>query len=654
MVKQLSILVLLLFSDDLIAQINLDSLFQVWEDATYPDSDRVDAYQQYIANGHFYTNPDSAIILIEELVDFSDSISYEIGVIDASILLGYTYFRMGSYPKALATYRDALRVAESIKDTTGIARIHLRMGFLYHDNEDLITALQHYQKSLRLFELLDNRDGMGSVFNEFGSIYRAKGEFDKSLEYYNRSIEINREIGDEDGSSAMYNNIGRAYLEQGRYEEAITNFEKSLAIDSRKGDQLGIASCYAGLGTVYREQGDMDKALEFLQRSLTISESIDDAQGAGNTLLELGSIFIELDRHRQAIRSCERAKVIGERLGDVGNQEASCACLYESHKALGQTEQALRYFEQTQIFYDSMQSEATAIQLQQMEFSKQATIDSLARAEQEMQIQLAHQQEVQRKDRNRNLALGAGFFFLLLAGGFFSRWRYVKKSKAIIEKEKERSENLLLNILPAEIAEELKEKGEAAARDFDLVSILFTDFKEFTEKSAALSASQLINEINHCFRAFDYICEQHSIEKIKTIGDAYMAAGGLPVATEASVENTVMAALEMQRFMVQRATQNRAAGQVAFEMRVGIHTGPVVAGIVGVKKFQYDVWGDTVNTASRMESNGQVGQVNISDSTYDLIKTSPRFSFVKRNAIPVKGKGDMVMWFVSDRTLSAV
>lgn len=236
-----------------------------------------------------------------------------------------------------------------------------------------------------------------------------------------------------------------------------------------------------------------------------------------------------------------------------------------------------------------------------------------------------------------------------LTGPFYVRWRYTHRAKQEVEEEKDRSNNLLLNILPADIAEELKIHGKAEARDFDMVSIIFTDFKGFTAASTKLSAGELVEEINTCFKTFDHIMEKYQIEKIKTIGDAYMAAGGLPVPDKDSVKNSVLAALEMQEFIGLRKSELEKAGKPGFEMRVGIHTGAVVAGIVGVKKYQYDIWGDTVNTASRMESNGAIRKVNISQATYGLLKNDPEFVFESRGKIEAKGKGAMEMYFVSKR-----
>lgn len=243
----------------------------------------------------------------------------------------------------------------------------------------------------------------------------------------------------------------------------------------------------------------------------------------------------------------------------------------------------------------------------------------------------------------RNFLIGAFLMTLIVAFLFLNQ-----RNK--LSKEKNRSDALLLNILPAKIAEELKNKGHADARDFKKASVLFTDFVAFTEGSEKLSAKELVEEINSCFGAFDRITEKYKIEKIKTIGDAYMAVGGIPVPTAESVENTVLAALEMQEFITNRRAKKDAKNKISFEMRIGIHTGPVVAGIVGIKKFQYDIWGDTVNTASRLESNSQPGKVNISQATYELLKHTSKFRFEGRGKIKAKGKGEIEMWFVEKVT----
>jgi class 3 adenylate cyclase len=200
--------------------------------------------------------------------------------------------------------------------------------------------------------------------------------------------------------------------------------------------------------------------------------------------------------------------------------------------------------------------------------------------------------------------------------------------------EKKRSDNLLRNILPEEVAEELKLKGRAEARHFDEVTVMFTDFKNFTVLSKQMSATALFAEIDSCFKAFDEIVEKYGIEKIKTIGDSYMCAGGLPVVNQTHAQDVVNAALEIQTFISNRIAEKARSGQEAFQVRIGIHTGPVVAGIVGFKKFAYDIWGDTVNTASRVESGGEAGKVNISAPTYALIKEE--FHCTYRGSIAIK------------------
>ena len=223
----------------------------------------------------------------------------------------------------------------------------------------------------------------------------------------------------------------------------------------------------------------------------------------------------------------------------------------------------------------------------------------------------------------------------------------VDEGTMVIRKQKDEVENLLLNILPSEVAEELKVKGSAEAQQFDEVTVLFTDFKGFTQLSEKMSPKELVFVINEYFSDFDHIMGKYGIEKIKTIGDAYMAVGGLPITTSTHALDVVLAAIEIQQLVAEHKRVKEAKGELFFEIRIGIHTGPVVAGIVGVKKFAYDIWGSTVNIASRMESNGEVGKINISKTTYTLVKD--KFNCVERGKIKIKGGDEVDMYYVEGR-----
>jgi len=213
-----------------------------------------------------------------------------------------------------------------------------------------------------------------------------------------------------------------------------------------------------------------------------------------------------------------------------------------------------------------------------------------------------------------------------------------------LEKEKEKSESLLLNILPEKIAEELKRNGSVEPVYYESVSVIFTDFKGFTTISEKLCAGEIVTRLHFFFTAFDRICHARGIEKIKTIGDSYMCAGGVPAANSTHAIDSVLAALDFQKFMNDFRAAH-AGENPEWRIRLGIHTGHIMAGVVGEKKFAYDIWGDTVNTASRMESSGEPGRVNISGATAAI--AGDFFELEHRGKVPAKNKGDIDMYFVT-------
>ncbi|MBL4623604.1 MAG: hypothetical protein JKY42_00410 [Flavobacteriales bacterium] len=249
------------------------------------------------------------------------------------------------------------------------------------------------------------------------------------------------------------------------------------------------------------------------------------------------------------------------------------------------------------------------------------------------------------------LIVGVG----VLVGVVKLRERRLKRAQYILEEkvklrtqqlniEKQKSDDLLLNILPQETAEELKTKGKATARYYNLTTVLFTDFKGFTQISESITPVELVKELDECFIGFDQIIEDNNIEKIKTIGDAYMCVGGVPSRNQSNPIEAVLAGLAIADFMDEMKNIRTKEGKPFWELRLGIHTGPLIAGVVGKKKFAYDVWGDTVNTASRMESSGEPGKVNISAATHELIKKY--FKCTSRGRVAAKNKGNLEMYFV--------
>jgi class 3 adenylate cyclase len=229
----------------------------------------------------------------------------------------------------------------------------------------------------------------------------------------------------------------------------------------------------------------------------------------------------------------------------------------------------------------------------QYDFDKK---EAQSKAEQAMTFK-----ELQRQKLVRNSLAGGLAIVLLFALVFLGQRNKIRQ-------EKKRSDELLLNILPDEVANEIKQNGRSTPKTFSMVTVMFTDFKDFTRVSQHISAELLVAELDYCFSGFDKIMQKYKIEKIKTVGDAYLCASGMPVSNFTHATDMVTAAIEIRNFMLVRKQEKESKGEVPFELRLGIHTGPVVAGIVGIKKYAYDIWGDTVNLAARMEQHSEAGK----------------------------------------------
>jgi adenylate cyclase len=626
---------------------NTESYLEIWEDESKPDTSRLEALDREIQFLFKNANFDSALHFAKIQLDFAEAKNIKSHIVLAINNLGKIKQEKGDYKKAIDYYQQGLSIVIQLGNKNDIALQLNKIGTVYRILGKYNEALNYYQKSLLIQNELDNKVDIANLLNNIGFMHELLDNYTDALKYYEECLSIMQKSGSKVGVANSMNNIGYIHEVLDNYDDALAYYEKALKIMQEIGNKHGIAASFNNIGIYYDHLGDFEKALDYYQRSLEITKEIGDKRGIASLMINIGFLYSDLNQQTKGIELCERGLKMAEESGLIIWQKNACECLYESYKANNNWKSALEYLELKTKLHDSLSENESENQLIEFEFERRILQDSIANEKEKREIEVAHQKEIRKRNNTRNIAMGTGILVFLIALGLWSRLRYTSRTKKVIEKEKDRSENLLLNILPEEIAEELKDKGKAAARNFNQVSILFTDFKGFTAAASNLSPEELVEELNVCFEAFDNIMEKYGIEKIKTIGDAYMAAGGLPVLAEDSVKNTVFAALEMQEFILSRKKQQVDSNKPYFEMRAGIHTGPVVAGIVGVKKFQYDIWGDTVNTASRMESNGAVGKVNISQATYELLKNDSDFIFENRGKIEAKGKGEMEMYFVS-------
>ena len=608
---------------------------------------------------------------------------------DSLYKMGEKYYDAGDSKKALSLFDKSLNIYQSIGESQKAGDCYSYMAFIYYSRGDYSKALSLFTKTVDIFKKVKDKKGVANALNSVGAVYYIIGNYPKALDFYKQAVVIQEEIRAEKGTAITTMNIGGIYSTMRDYDNAMKYFNQGNSIFKKLKDNYGIAKIFIETGYVHMKRDSFDKAFKDFSQSLTIAieikdrsieiealsnlgelfytrsnlqkaqyyynrclenaKKVDNVRYEGISQIAIGNIFHQLKNHKDAVEKCKSGLEIAEKLGAIAVKKDACECLYKSYESLGNAQLALQYYKKTNSLDDSLQLKETSNKMMNMEFQKQQLADSVAFVKKEAFVEQKHQEEIRQKEKQRNFIIASLGVMLLVAAGLWSSLRLVRKSRAALSLEKDRSEALLLNILPADVAEELKAKGSVTAKDFELVSILFTDFKSFTQTAETMSPQSLVEEINVCFQAFDLISEKYQIEKIKTIGDAYMAAGGMAKADANALKNTVLAGLEMQAFVKQRAIENQQAQKPAFEMRLGIHAGPIVAGIVGVKKFQYDIWGDTVNTASRMESNGAVGKVNISETLYQILKDDVNFAFEARGSIEAKGKGEMSMYFVENK-----
>ena len=493
---------------------------------------------------------------------------------------------------------------------------------------DLDEALDAYFKSVDAAKKANYSLGEGNSYMAIADVYGISENHKNAMLYYNKAIASLRQSADSVLLSAALTNAGSEYNDNKQYDSALLYFREATIISEKIDYLIGKAYNLGNIGMVYAELGQNDLAERNINEAISLLEENEVYDPICSYLGIMSDIYLEKGDQKMAMRYALRSLQLAEKYELKDQISEANLKLSELYEEAGKPEEAFRYYKNHIAYRDSVNNiqsvQAMADLRTNFEVSqKQTEVDLLT--------------EKRRNQRNVMISL---FIILglsvMILGTLF--WYY-----RAISREKKKSESLLLNILPSETAKELKLNGKVDAIKFEKVTVMFTDFVSFSKLAEHMDPERLVKSMDFYFKKFDEITSKYGIEKIKTIGDSYMCAGGLPVANETHAKNAVRAAKEMLELVAGSLHAND--GLAHFEIRVGIHTGPVVAGIVGLKKWQYDIWGDSVNIASRMESKSEPGRINLSETTYNEIKDE--FPCEYRGEIEVKNRGLLKMYFLT-------
>ncbi|MEZ5015693.1 MAG: adenylate/guanylate cyclase domain-containing protein [Flavipsychrobacter sp.] len=570
--------------------------------------------------------------------------------------IGFTNALLTMYDTALAYYNKAYKIYKQKGDSLGLADVYLNMSRTYAADNQLSKGLLYAFKTLSIYEQYDElAPNLISIYTEVADMYSGADEEDKAMIYYRKALVLSEKEADDYEAAYLLLSLGSQYLKLEKVDSALYYSEKAKLLFEKINNDFNRAYALDNIAEVYLLKGMYKEALANFEESGVFFRSTNDRAVIAVNLYNIGKVYLHVaedttgypidakvfaknrrGNYTVAIKKLEQAKdIYTKELNRTLELVDINKLLSVAYEGIGMPSRALSLYKEYLVIDDSIKK--------QNESKKVAELDAqrkLSLKDKELELQRLL---IVKKRNERGFLVGG---ILLLLGGLlivFKSYRERGKINKQLAIEKNKSEELLLNILPEEVASELKEKGSADAMYFDEVTVLFTDFVNFTEAGERMTSQELVDELHACFKAFDEIAEKYDIEKIKTIGDAYLAVCGLPTANKLHAENIVKTAQEIRDFMLKRRSE---IGNKTFEIRIGVHTGEVVAGIVGVKKFAYDIWGDTVNTAARMEHYSEPGKINISQSTYELVRD--KFACLYRGELEAKHKGKLKMYFVKD------
>ncbi len=580
-----------------------------------------------------------------------------------------------NFKEALLLAKKGLETAKNAGNAYFKCRSLVQIGSCYDKLDDKKEALEHFLQALDLAEKLDNDELKMLVYDAMSYMFLFNKNYLKSQEYRLRHIELLKRQPIIDTATILSDEyrLLEIQVNLGINDEVEQKIESLLKFTKQNGYEKG----YVDLWSLYRSVLIDNNKFKKLQEVYLVQypEEYKNVKENNHKLFHrLKAYFLEndknidsanyywklviadIDKEKHLYKSTHiqlryaefllRNKLYAESLkitlkANAGaielkylpNRIKATQILVEIYAMQGDYEKAFQYKNENAWLTLKLNEETEQEGLMILELQHQIEQRQLERLKEEQQ-QIA---DLRASKIKSNAFAGGLILFLVLSALIFRQYKQTRT-------EKERSDALLLNILPEQTARELKKTGVTTAHQFENVTILFGDIVGFTKIAEKLNAQNLVKEIDTYFRAFDDIMETYGLEKIKTVGDAYVAVGGMPHNNKATASDVVSAAIAMQEKVEALSKDRLRLNMPAFELRVGLHTGNVIAGVVGSKKFQYDIWGDAVNIAARMEQNSFPGKINISEDTFKRVHEN--FTCISRGQIEAKNKGMINMYFV--------
>ena len=559
-------------------------------------------------------------IIYQNLGDYSLAVEYhnqalainrEIGAKDGiagnSSNLGTVYRRMGNYDSSMAYFLEALSICEELEDTSFICMLNGNIGNLYYSLGSYDKALEYLSEAVAGSNQRGEKARAARFTANIGSVYISLGQHNQSLEFYLKALAMQEEEENKTDVATLEGNIGIAYAELGSYHKALEYFMKALVTHQELGQKSSIALLLGNIGNVYTLLGNYDVALDYYTRALVANEELGEKSAIANVSGSIGSLYANDQFAGYNAAKAEefllKAVALSKDIGAKQHLYKYEKAIAELYKNTNRKADAYDYLERYHIIEKEVQSEEATRQTQLIEYRRK-----VEEAERDRQVKLARFQE---------------------------------------------QEQLLYNTLPAQIADRILQGERTIADVYQNVSVFFSDIVGFTTISQRISAESLVQMLNRLFSQFDQLSRKYGMEKIKTIGDAYMAVCGAPNEYNNHAERTAFFALEVSELM-----DNFIVDSVGpISVRIGLHTGSVVAGIIGEVKYSYDMWGDAVNTAARMESHGEPGKIHVSEefmraftigTDHDLSRQHHHIRFVPRGEMDIKGKGIMRTYYLEN------